>query len=102
MHTENLPAITHVWSSFGHRFLSDGDGYESCLTCGAMYELVRRADDPTGGDYMAANGDDPMPCTGDTGMAHGYPGERFCHEHTEAPGDECVHTAHDCNCLRCA
>ena len=94
---DNLPAITHVWSPFGHRFMSDGNGpnewgntTESCLTCGAMYELARRTDDPTGGDYTASNGDDPMPCTGDTSMVHGYPGE--------ADGDP--HP--DCNCLFCA
>lgn len=83
--------ITHVWSSFGHRFMSDGgDETESCLMCGAMYQLTPRADDPSGGDYTAANGDDPHPCTGDTSMAHGYPGERV-----DGNAD------HDCNCLLC-
>ena len=90
MSTDHLPVITHVWSSFGHRFMSDDGDHESCLTCGAMYQLVRRADDPTGGDYTAANGDDPMFCTGDTSMAHGYPGEVDGDPHP------------DCNCLFCA
>ncbi len=83
--------ITSVWSAYGHTFIAE-DGTESCLTCGAVYRLV--ADDPADpshGRYCAANGDDPMPCTGDTGMSHGYPGER------------CDGTIdHDCNCLRCA
>ena len=87
-----LPPITHVWSSFGHRFISDDSdsGHESCLTCGAMYELVRRADDPTGGDYTASNGDDPTPCTRRTDLYHGVPGE----------GEGA--TDHNCNCLFCA
>jgi hypothetical protein len=92
-----MQPITSVWSSFGHRFIGTGETddvgnpYESCLTCGAVYELVRREDDPTGGDYTAANGDDPMPCTHDTSMAHGYPGERV-----DGNAD------HNCNCLLCA
>jgi len=88
---ENEPPITHVWSTFGHTFIDDGgESTESCLTCGAMYELMRRADDPTGGDYTAANGDDPMACTHDTGMVHGYAGEVDGDPHP------------DCNCLLCA
>jgi hypothetical protein len=98
--------VTSVWSAYGHRFMSDGDeNTESCLTCGATYQLLALADDPTRGEYMAANGDAPMDCTGDTGMAHGYPGERYCHEH-QHPRDhsehECSHVDHDCNCLLCA
>lgn len=87
-----MTAITHVWSNFGHKFMStDCDEHESCLTCGALYQLVRHEDDPTGGDYTAANGDDPTECTHDTSMAHGYPGERV-------DGN----TDHNCNCLLCA
>jgi hypothetical protein len=87
MTTEELPAITHVWSTFGHTFINDDD-HKSCLTCGAMYGLVRRKDDPTGGDYTAANGDDPMHCTGDTSMTHGEDVEGTHYD--------------DCNCLLCA
>jgi hypothetical protein len=93
-----LPPITSVWSSFGHRFMSTDDpDHESCLTCGAMFQLVRRGDDHSAGDYTTASGDAPMTCTGDTGMVHGYPGERYCHEHE----DECSHVNHDCNCILC-
>jgi hypothetical protein len=100
--------VTSVWSAYGHRFMStDVPEYESCLTCGAMYQLLALADDPTRGEYMAANGDAPMDCTGNTGMAHGYPGERYCHEHRDCPNvteceQECSHVSHDCNCLLCA
>lgn len=101
-----MTAITSVWSSYGHRFMStDDERHESCLTCGAMYELSPLADDPTRGEYHAANGDEPMECSRDTGMAHGYLGERYCHEH-QHPRDysehECEHVAHTCNCLFCA
>ena len=85
------PAITSVWSSYGHTFL-DEDCVEACLICGAVYQLVPDdPSDPSYGRYCAAKGDDPMPCTGDTGMAHGYLGERV---------DGTVD--HACNCIRCA
>ncbi|MGW9205667.1 hypothetical protein ACWGR4_01585 [Embleya sp. NPDC055664] len=103
-----LPAITHVWSSFGHRFMSDGCAHEdgssceTCLTCGACFELRRRLDDPTGGDYQAANGDDPIECTGDVAMCHG---EMPCQADNGNPcNDEqtpCAHRTHGCNCLLC-
>lgn len=85
--------VISVWSAYGHRFMSDGDGcgHESCLTCGAMYQLVADADDPTRGKYTTASGDQPMECTRDTAMAHGYPGERH-----DGNAD------HNCNCLLCA
>lgn len=84
-------AITCVSSSYGHTFLSE-DGSESCLICGAVYQLIPDDPaDPPHGRYCAANGDDPVPCTGDTRMSHGYPGER---------GDGTVD--HECNCIRCA
>lgn len=92
--------ITSVWSSYGHRFIG-GDCDESCLTCGAMYTLVADSDDPTRGEYQAVNGDDPVQCTGDTTMAHGYPGERVCHDPTCDPSEPCEHVTHDCNCLLC-
>lgn len=93
--------VHSVWSSYGHRFMStDDERHESCLTCGAMYELIDHGDGS--GEYHAGNGDEPMPCTGDTGMAHGYPGERHCHEHPlDRSGHECEHVDHNCNCLLC-
>jgi hypothetical protein len=94
-----MSTITSVWSAYGHRFLPDGgEDTETCLTCGAMYQLVPDPDDPTSGTYQAADGDQPRECSGDTGLVHGYPGERYCHDCSE-PG--CVHTDHECNCLQC-
>ncbi|MAS55574.1 MAG: hypothetical protein CMJ44_13305 [Pimelobacter sp.] len=95
--------FTTVESAYGHRFIStDSDGHESCLTCGALFELTDRGDGT--GIYTTAYGDEPERCTGDTGMAHGYPGERYCHEH-QHPLDydehECSHVDHRCNCLLC-
>jgi hypothetical protein len=104
--------VTSVWSTYGHRFISNGDGVdefgysiESCLMCGAVYQLQHGVDgDWTRGLYCAANGDEPDQCTGNTGMAHGYSGERYCHEH-QHPRDysdhECSHVSHDCNCILC-
>jgi hypothetical protein len=95
----DVSRVVSVWSEYGHRFMSDGgEGTESCLTCGAMYQLMASAEDPTRGEYMAANGDAPMDCTGNTSLAHGYAGERHCHEH--AP-DYCACVEHNCNCLLC-
>jgi hypothetical protein len=92
--------ITHVWSSFGHTFLSTGDeNLESCLTCGGTWELVPRADDPTGGVYQTADGSDPMPCTGNTGLVHGIEREYDGCNWNPAP---CAHVTHECNCLLCA
>jgi hypothetical protein len=93
-----------VESSYGHRFMgTDTPEHEACLICGGMWELVNRGDDT--GRYQSADGSAPADCTGDTGQAHGYPGERYCHEHT-APRDysdhDCSHVDHDCNCLFCA
>jgi hypothetical protein len=94
--------VSSVWSAYGHRFMDDGgENTVSCLTCGAVYQLLAFADDPTRGEYLTAAGEPPADCTGDTSMVHGYPGERFCHEHTEARGDECEHTRHDCPCIAC-
>lgn len=90
--------VSSVWSSHGHRFMSDGDGegYASCLMCGAMYQLRALAEDPTRGEYVANNGDEPNACTGDTSMAHGYPGER-----DEGTPDYPLTVDHNCNCIRC-
>jgi hypothetical protein len=86
---DEQPIITSVWSSYGHRFIGE-DGSESCLTCGAMYELSPDEAGGTSGHYHAANGDEPMQCSHDTSMAHGYPGER-----TGGNVD------HVCNCILC-
>lgn len=90
--------VVSVRSAYGHRFMSDGgENTESCLTCGAMYQLLADADDLSRGEYLAAGGDAPMECTRDTSMAHGYPGERQC----DGCEDGCRHCEHDCNCLLC-
>lgn len=100
MATTNTP-ITSVWSAYGHRFMStDSEEHESCLTCGAMYELSPFESDPSRGEYHAANGDQPMACTSDTSMVHGYTGERHCAECDDIDG--CGHCRHNCNCLFCA
>jgi hypothetical protein len=92
-YTTDTSRVSSVWSSYGHRFMStDVPEHKSCLTCGAMFQFLALADDPTHGQYMAANGDDPRHCTGNTSMNHGYAGERESY-----PGDE----SHDCNCLFC-
>lgn len=71
--------VSSVWSAYGHTFMSDGDdNYESCLICGAMYQLLALEDDPTRGEYMASNGDQPMDCTHDTSMEHGYETDSVC------------------------
>lgn len=117
-----VAVITSVWSTFGHTFMSgteyddQGQGDESCLTCGAVYRLILAPSlrGFSSGAYVAANGDDPMACTGSTAMAHGY--ERHC-DGVPGPGhdpvwgyiapivecpENCVHVAHNCNCLQCA
>jgi hypothetical protein len=91
-YSSDTSQVVSVWSAYGHRFIgTDEPTHESCLTCGAMYQLLALADDPTRGEYMAANGDAPMECSGDTSMTHGYPGER--HD---------GNVDHSCNCLLCA
>ena len=77
-----MTEITSVWSNYGHIFITEGE-HHRCLTCGAVYQLVADADDPTYGNFMAINGDEPRRCTHDTNVEHGYD------SHT------------DCNCLLC-
>lgn len=79
-----------VRATNAHTFITE-DRHESCLTCGAVYELVPDQDDPRTGSYANAAGEEPQRCTGDTSMAHGYPGERVG-----------ATTDHTCNCLMCA
>jgi len=94
---ENADVIA-VWSAFDHRFISGGEEpYESCLTCGAMFQLLAFKDDPSRGEYMSGSGDQPMRCTGDTSMVHGY--ERNC---DNCDDNGCEHCNHDCNCCLCA
>lgn len=78
-----------------HRLLSEDEGV-ACLTCGAYY----------GSDVAAALSE----CTGNTGMVHGYRGERVCWHGSrgetlvsEACGDKCEHmsAADDCDCDLC-
>jgi hypothetical protein len=100
-YTDDVSRVSSVWSTYGHRFMgTDEPTHESCLTCGAMYQLLADADDPSRGEYMTVGGGPPAECTGDTGMAHGYPGERFCHEH-QHDDEPCAHVTHDCPCLFC-
>jgi hypothetical protein len=78
-YTEDTSQVLSVWSTYGHRFLSDGgENTESCLTCGAMYQLLALEDDPTRGEYLTAGGDEPAECTRDTSMDHGYDAETDC------------------------
>ena len=104
---KTLPAITHVGSSFGHWFMNtDSEDTESCFTCGGAWMLQRRADDPTGGDYVDSNGDDPMECSDTTRACHGY--ERVCQVDNGRPcydngeDEPCSHELAECNCLYCA
>lgn len=95
--------VVSVWSAHGHHFMSGdvddaGTAYESCLKCGALYQLLAYADDLRAGAYLTAAGDPPADCTGDTSMVHGYPGERNC-ESCDDHG--CAHCTHDCPCLLC-
>jgi hypothetical protein len=91
--------VTSVWSAYGHRFMSDGgEGTESCLTCGAIYDLMAYADDPSQGIYIGGDGAEPMACTGDTSMVHGDPSEQI---HGLECEDGCAHCQHQCNCRIC-
>lgn len=74
---EDNSQVTSVWSAHGHTFINDGR-YESCLTCGATYQLMALADDPSRGEYLTASGDAPMECTHDTSMEHGYEADTKC------------------------
>jgi len=90
MYITDTSQVSSVWSAHGHRFMGDdGENTESCLTCGAMYQLLALEDDPTRGEYLTISGDAPAQCTGDTSMVHGYPGER-----EDGPN-------HDCPCILC-
>lgn len=76
-----------TWPAFGHRFISNGEQTETCLTCGAEYYL--RTLVGSEGEYTAGNGGVPMECTGNTDMTH---------------GEECTHLdgcACECNCVLC-
>lgn len=96
-YSTDVSQVVSVWSAYGHRFMgTDEPTHESCLTCGAMYQLLALADEPTSGEYMTAAGDEPQQCTHDTSMVHGYPGERVC-----TCDDGCEHCQHDCNCVSC-
>lgn len=100
-YSPDVEQVSNVWSSYGHRFMStDEPTHEVCLTCGAMYQFLAHADDLTTGAYLTNCGDEPQRCTGDTGMAHGYPGERVCSGGEDEHGN-CTSCQHNCNCLLC-
>jgi hypothetical protein len=93
--------ITSVWSSYGHRFYAtDSPEYECCMTCAAVYKLIETPDEPWSGRYVNNRGEQPNECTGDTGMMHGYPGERCCLDCNGSPS-LCSHVEHNCDCLAC-
>lgn len=78
-YSDDTSQVTSIWSAHGHRFMSDGEPpYESCLTCGAMYQLRALEDDPTRGEYLTARGEEPADCTHNTSMEHGYDAESDC------------------------
>ena len=90
-YTADTSRVSSVWSSYGHRFTStDVPEHESCLTCGATFQLLALENDLTRGEYLSAAGEAPMECTGDTSMVHGIAGEVDGDPHP------------DCNCLFCA
>lgn len=92
--------MTSVWSSYGHRFITGSEPrHDECLVCGAVYEIRATPDGIADSEYVAADGTEPMGCTGVTGLVHGYPGERYC---LACWSSECVHCQFDCNCLLCA
>lgn len=80
-----------------HTWISQDDNYVSCLTCGYLAEDTT-PDDVTANGIRNIRGDQPGHCTGDTSLAHGYPGERYCHT---CNSTECEHTQHECDCLLC-
>ena len=89
-----------VWTSAGHRFTDTGRAYtESCLTCGAVFEMAPDdLTDPAGAiwEYI-----DLTPCTRDTRQVHGEAEcvDRDCN--CLGDPDECIHV-HECSCLFCA
>src|SRR5262245_61054358 len=97
-YSRDTSRVVSVWTAYGHHFMTDGgENTESCLRCGAMYQLLAHADDPSRGAYLTNSGETPAQCTGDTVMVHGYPGERHC----ESCTDGCEHCEHGCPCIAC-
>lgn len=67
-----VPVIKGCWSSFGHIFQeTDTPLEERCLGCGGTWAQERRTDDPSMADYKAADGRDPVECSGETDLHHG-------------------------------
>lgn len=90
-----------VSHSGGHRMMSvDGDSV-SCLTCGALYDVVPTGDDPRDVEYVNVRGELAGACSGQTDLAHGYSGERDCGDAACDPSEPCEHESHDCDCLLC-
>lgn len=122
-----MTVINHVWSSYGHRFMSTGQvdesrkdaSYESCLTCGGEWTLAPDdPEDPEHGAYVNSLGAEPIECPGLNDWQHGaYIDEMMCDAGTddygnrngspceayEAGADDCGHWAvtHGCNCNVC-
>lgn len=80
-----------------HRWIGQDDYYVSCLTCGYLAEDTT-PDDITANGIVNIHGDAPGPCTYNTSLVHGYPGERYCHDCNTS---DCEHTNHDCDCMSC-
>lgn len=95
-HGEVGQMITSVDSTAGHRFITEYDTEEICLTCGAVYVLAPDDVDPTHGRYETLTGDPIEWCSGDTTKLHGY--ERWC---TNCESEECSHATAPCDCHRC-
>lgn len=96
--------INSVWSSYGHTFMStDSPEHESCLTCGALFDLHATPNGPHDGEYTSADGSEPIQCTRNTAMVHGFMGEKYCMDPGCADGSDCEHVraTDNCNCLQC-
>lgn len=101
--------ITTVLSSYGHRFMDNGNydslgqAYVNCLTCGAEY--LERNLGGGRGEYVANFGQTPDDCTRNTDLQHGI--EQSCDIDRGRPclqfdsAGSCQHTDFQCNCLQC-
>jgi len=77
-----------------HKWMSADDDVQ-CLVCGGLWTTGDES------EPMAANGDAPTRCTGDTEQIHGYAGGQWCTTCDKGNDVGCVHV-HDCNCLLCS
>lgn len=110
---KELPPVCVVWSAYGHWFGGSmgydtpdhpHSSYEECITCGARYILRNLGG--MSGEYLTADGSEPMECSDITDRAAHGP-ERHCdHDNGRscpAFTDEgtCEHTDYECNCVLC-